>query len=77
MNQLPLPAAPPTREGEVVGFVIWLDGLEPLCNAGTPKVFATYGEALAARERHPLGLVSTISPITATRLAEITARGGR
>jgi len=61
-------------EAQVIGWVVWRDGLRPLWDTTGPKVFTDYGEAKAACR-----LLDVVSPVTAERFAELTRRfdGGR
>ena len=53
-------------EGQVVGWVVWRDGLRPVWDTDGPKLFNDYQEALAARR-----LLDVVAPVTAERLAEL------
>ena len=50
----------------ILGWVLWRNGLRPAWDGDSPKVFTTHQAVQAAR-----GWFDTISPITAARLAEI------
>ena len=51
---------------QVIGWVVWRDGLRPLWDTDGPKLFNDYQEALAARR-----LLDVVAPVTAERLAEL------
>jgi len=56
-------------EGQVVGWIVWRDGLRPLWDTDGPKVFTDYQEALAARR-----LLDAVSAVTQARYEELTRR---
>ena len=56
----------PIKSTIIIGWILWKSGLRPKWDTDGPKVFTTRQEAQSAR-----GWMDTISPITATRLAEI------
>jgi len=59
---------------EVIGWVVWRDGLRPMWDTTGPKVFTDYQEARDARR-----LLDVVAPVTPERLAELARRfdGGR
>lgn len=61
-------------EAQVIGWIIWCDGLQPLWDTDGPKVFTDFAEA--ARRR---GMLDVVSPITQARYEELARRfdGGR
>ena len=56
-------------EAQVIGWVVWRDGLKPLWDTDGPKLFADHDEALAARR-----LLDVVSPITQARYEELRRR---
>jgi len=52
---------------EVIGWVVWRDGLRPLWDTDGPKVFTDHDEAQAARR--PL---DTVAAVTQARYEEMT-----
>ncbi|GEM_PF-1395741 len=55
----------------VIGWVVWRDGLRPVWDTDGPKVFASWQEARDARR-----LLDVVAPVTAERLAELARRFG-
>jgi len=53
-------------EAQVIGWVVWHDGLRPLWDTDGPKVFTDYQEAQAARR-----LLDVVSPMTQARYDEL------
>ena len=53
-------------EAQVIGWVVWRDGLKPLWDTDGPKVFTDYQEAQAARR-----LLDVVSPMTQARYDEL------
>jgi len=54
---------------EVVGWIIWRDGLKPLWGTDGPQVFTDYDEAQAARR-----LLDVVSAVTLVRYEELRRR---
>ena len=58
----------------IVGYLIYIDGREPMMDTAGPKVFKTDTEAEEAKTKHPLGMVSVVVPVTAKRLSKLRNR---
>jgi len=56
-------------EAQVIGWVVWRDGLRPLWDTDGPKVFTDYEEAQAARR-----LLDAVAAVTQARFEELRRR---
>jgi len=57
---------------EVIGWIVWWNGLRPLLDAGKVKLFTEHGAAVAARR-----MLDTVAAVTQERYNELNGRDWR